>query len=585
MFLLALFMQQKLVWQIGGEAGYGIMGAGMIMSKVALRQGYWSYDYPEYPSLIRGGHNVYQVVIGNEKVEAQSRGVDVLVALNEETVEQHLEKVNKGGVVLAEEGVKLQKKAGVEFITVPFSQIAVEVGKNPVMKNTVALGASCYLLGLDLKVLKGILKEIYGRKGELIVKENHLVAEAGFKYIPKNFLQIKNHSISASKGYKKGKRIVVSGNEAVALGAIKAGCKFFPAYPMTPASSVMHFMAAQERNYDIVMKHTEDEICAINMAVGGNYAGVRSMTGTSGGGFALMTEALGMAALSETPVVIVESQRAGPSTGMPTWTGQGDLRFVAHASQDDFLRVVLAPGDMEECFYHTFQAFNLADKYQIPVLILIDKLLSESRQAIERFQEKGLKIERGYLWREQKPSTSLRTSRKGKFLRYQLTKDGVSPRAFPGEKGAMHVATSYEHDETGYSSEDIRMRNAMMEKRMKKLPALKKELPKAKLFGSKDAEITVVSWGSCKGPILEALKMLPDGKVNFLQISTMIPFLAEDVAGYLKKAKKIVVVEANQSGQLHGLIREHCLIKADKEILQYDGRPFYAEDLVKAFSG
>jgi len=372
-------------------------------------------------------------------------------------------------------------------------------------------------------------------------------------------------------------RLFLSGNEAISAGAIKAGCKFFAAYPMTPASSILSTMASQERNYNIVVKHTEDEIAAINMAIGASYAGVRAMTGTSGGGFALMTEGLGLAATTETPLVIVEAQRPGPATGMATHSGQGDLRFVMHASTDEFPRIIIAPGTVEECYGLTIEAFNIADRYQMPVIILTDKYLGESYKTVNALNN-NTKIDRGQLLTDEE------AEKQANYLRYKITLDGVSPRAIPGQKNCTFVASSYEHDEEGYEREEEEIRIAMHTKRFKKFENASKEIAEkgiaTKLYGNGVADFSIVSWGSPKGPILEAMKMLEmEGiKVNYLQLIFMSPFPKKVVENTMKKFRTIVI-ESNKTSQLSGLIREHTGLDTDYKILKYDGRPFSPEDI------
>ena len=369
--------------------------------------------------------------------------------------------------------------------------------------------------------------------------------------------------------------MLLTGNEAVSLGAIKAGCKFYAAYPMTPASSILHFMAAQERNFSLVVKHSEDEIAAINMTIGAGFAGVRAMTATSGGGFSLMSEALGLAAMTETPIVVVVSQRPGPSTGLPTRTEQGDLKFVLHASQGDFPRFVIAPGDVEECFHKTIEAFNLAEKYQCPAILILDKYLSESHKTAEEFEASGVKIDRGLLLSDEE------IEKTGEFKRYEFTETGISPRTIPSQKGGVFTATGNEHDETGYLSEEKTVRTRMMDKRFRKFKQAEREIPEPKLFGPKDAEVTMIAWGSTKGPIKEAMKLLDhDGiRANFLQIIYINPFPANTVSRIIRASKRTVIVENNKTAHLASLIREKTGKEIEHKILKYDGRQFFPTEI------
>jgi 2-oxoglutarate ferredoxin oxidoreductase subunit alpha len=344
---------------------------------------------------------------------------------------------------------------------------------------------------------------------------------------------------------------------------------------MTPASSILSNMAGQENNYGIVVKHTEDEIAAVNMAVGAAYAGVRAATGTSGGGFALMCEGFGMAAQAEVPLVLIEAMRPGPGTGMATHSGQGDLRFVLHSGTDEAPRIIIAPGDVDECFYKTIEAFNLAEKYQMQVIVLTDKFLGESYHTTLEFDTTHVKIERGKLLTDEE------AARQTDYKRYALTPDSISPRAVPGQKNCMHTATSYEHDEIGNEREEEEFRIAMHNKRFAKMDAVAKEVEQPKLYGPEDADVTLVAWGSTKGPILEAMKLLhKEGvKVNYIQTVFMSPFPAKKLEDVIKNAKKTILIENNKTGLFGSLIKENTGLDLDHRLMKYDGRPFSTEDI------
>jgi len=442
------------------------------------------------------------------------------------------------------------------------------------VENSVFLGAAVEVLGLDIKILKQVLAEEYADKGEEIVKINQKAAEKGVEAVREQSAGKASQAIKQSGDNTS--QLLLTGNEAASLAAIAAGCQAYFAYPMTPSTSILHFLAQYGKDLGIVVVQPEDEIAVINMAIGASFAGVRTMIATSGGGFCLMTEGLGLSGMTETPLVIIDSQRSGPTTGMPTWTEQGDLQFVLHAHQSDFPRIVLAPGDAEEIFKLTFQAFNLADKYQLPVIILLDKYLSESLMTVQQstIMQPSSTIDRGAIldWEELKRI-------KG-FKRYQFTDSGVSPRSLPGQEGGIFRANSDEHDEYGFSTEDKKVRVKMMEKRMKKLLSAKKEIPTPSLFGPKNAKLTLVGWGSTKGPALAAVELL-EGKANYLHLNYLWPFPQEEVQKILFIAQKVIILEGNYSGQLHQLIKEQTAEKADEVFLKYDGRPFYPEEIVE----
>lgn len=570
--------KNRLTWKLGGKAGEGIMATGIIFSQSCSRGGLHVFDINEYPSLIKGGHNTIQVRVEDREIFSQVKNVSVLIALNKETILMHRDELAKGGGIIYDSSEVIDKKEfreDIRLYPVPFSSIIKESGAQAIMKNNLALGASIALIDYDFEILAGVIKDTFKRKGEKIISDNISAAKAGYDYIKKNFPD--------DFDYRLGKigtpgKMLLTGNDAISMGAIKAGCKFYSAYPMTPASSILHFMAAQERRFNIVVKHTEDEISAINMAIGAGFTGVRAMCGTSGGGFCLMSEGYGLAGMIEVPIVVVVAMRPGPSTGMPTWSEQGDFKFVLGASQGDFPRPVLVPGDNEECFYMTAEAFNIAEKYQTPVIVLTDKYLAESHKTTEKFDTGRITIERGVY---ASPEALAASPENTFFKRYRFTENGISPRTIPGMKNGIYTATSDEHDEEGNISEEIEERIGMMQKRMKKLETLSRELKHPELAGPRDAEVTIIAAGSTKGPIKEAMMLLEkEGtRVNYLQILYLNPFPTEKVASVIDSAKKTVVVENNFTGQLADIIREKTGRNVTRRILKYDGRPFYPEEI------
>ncbi|HCM45783.1 MAG: Pyruvate flavodoxin/ferredoxin oxidoreductase domain protein, partial [Parcubacteria group bacterium GW2011_GWA1_43_27] len=536
----------NLNWKIGGEAGYGILSAGEIFAYACAHGGLETFAYLEYPSLIRGGHNTYQVLVREDNVQSHSSQVDLLVALNKETIDRHLTEVVKDGALVYDSNEKdlrdyVCSRADAGCLGVPLEDLTKQAGGEKVMRNMVAVGVSFGLVKYPYDFIVELIDQVFSKKGAKMVQLNQAAAKAGYDYAQTNFAEKFDYQLKVK--INKDQRMLINGNEAIALGAIKAGLKFYAAYPMTPATSILQYLVAQERDYKLVVKQTEDEIAAMNMAVGASFAGVRSMVATSGGGFALMSEALGLAGMTECGTVVVIAQRPGPATGLPTWTEQGDLRFALHAGQGDFPRVVLAPGDPEECFYMTFQAHNLADKYQLPVIVLTDKYMAEARQTVPFFNTESLKLDRGELADTSKLSADAR------FARYAMTPSGVSQRSIPSQPGGMFAANSDEHDDTGMANEEADTRQAQMDKRMKKLQALRSEIQEpVKLYGPKEAEVTLVGWGSTKGPILEAMKKSKN--INFLQIRCLEPFPVKEVDTVLRQAKRRVLIENNYSGQL-----------------------------------
>ncbi len=561
-------MQKPFTFKIGGEAGYGIMSSGLSFSKLAIRSGYYIFNYAEYPSIIRGGHNVVQVTVSEKPVAASYQTTDLLVALNQETAEIHAHELLAGsGVIYDSDKCVLPKlPKGVNKFGIPMDNMCREIANSYLFRNTLALGATTALLGGSIKVLKNLISEEFAGKSLELVEKNHKVAQAGYDYMLENYLE-KVKDILPVKN-KINKQIVITGDEAVALGAVAAGLQFAAIYPMTPISNILHVLAPLQEKYNFIYKQPEDEISAINMAIGASFAGARSMTASAGGGFCLMTEGYGLAAMTETPLVIIEGMRGGPATGLPTWTEQGDLRFVLSAHQGEFARIVLAPGDAEEAFHLTMQAFNLADKYQTPIIVVIDKQICESGFSSAPFEYNNYKVERG------KFSTKKQTN----YKHYALSADGVSLRSVPGS-GNHIVANSDEHNELGYSHEGAQNRLDQMNKRLQKLKTCAKlDMPAPKLFGPKNADLTIVSWGSNKGVILEAMQHFKN--VNFLHLTWVSPFPAEQVKKVLQNAKRVLNIECNSTAQMNGLIKEQTGVAIKNNLLKYNGRPFFAEEII-----
>lgn len=571
---------QQLTWKIGGEAGFGIMTVGGMFAKVAARCGFHIFNYIEYPSLIRGGHNVMEVRFSADPVYSQEKGVDLLIALNKQTIDLHKNELkDKAGLVYDPEKVTVNLSdlpKNIVLLPIPLTKIIKEARGSLVMQNNVALGASCALFNLDLNILFKLIEDEFGRKGEEVVSENKKSARLGFNYALENF---KNKFTKKLSLQNNTNLMVLSGNEAISLGAIAAKCKFFCAYPMTPTSNLLSFLAGKAKKVGMVVKHAEDEISVINMAIGASYAGVRSMVGTSGGGFALMVEGLGLAGITETPLVIAMGQRPGPATGMPTWTGQADLKFLINASQDEFLRIILAPGDVTEAFDLTVEAFNLADIYQTPVFILCDKYLCESYQSTPLFDISQIKIEQGKIVNNNQNKDI------SAYQRYAVTDDGISPRLFPGTKGVSFIANSYEHEENGLSTEESAERIKQVNKRNQKAVTYQKNMPVPRIYGPDFAEITLIGWGSTKGPVLQALKEIDyqlQGKtINFVHLTHVWPLNNKALTEILGKAKKKIIIEGNSFGQMEQIIREQTGVTMDDRLLKYDGRPFYSEEIVK----
>jgi 2-oxoglutarate ferredoxin oxidoreductase subunit alpha len=555
--------------RIGGAAGDGIASVAETLAKACSRQGLYVYAYNSYQSLIRGGHINMQLRISADKVWSHGDLCHFLVALNMDTIQRHAKEVFPGGgIIYNNEKIKVQPgqiPTHVQDYGVPSSTLALKYGKSPIMQNTVALGVLSYVMNFPFEAVAEIIADTFNKKGDAVVTANVGAAQGGYDYAKENF---KKEDFTWN--LSKQKRMFLTGNEAIALGAVAGGCKFYSAYPMTPASGILHWLAPKGPKYGIVVKQCEDEIAAMNMAVGAGHVGVRAMTGTSGGGFALMTEAIGLSAMIEAPVVVVNCQRGGPSTGLPTKTEQGDIFQALGASQGDYPKIILAPPTVEDAFYSTAEALNLAEIYQCPVILLSDLLLSEHHETIDDLDFSKIKIERG----------EMISGPQQNYKRYLDTPTGISPRAVPGNPGTMYVSASDEHDEEGVVISDVftdpLKRKAMMEKRMRKMESALKNLPDPKLIGPEKADLTFVTWGSTYSVVRDVVHRLENNgiKVNHLNIKYLWPFKAEAVAKILKSCKNTLIVEANYSGQLEKLIRQETGLSIPNHLRKYDGEPF-----------
>jgi len=567
-------------FKIGGPAGSGVATVGLLFAKCLQRAGLNVFGTNDYPSLIKGGHNTYMVAAAPEPISCIVGGYDIIIALDQLTASLHGGELTHGGALIYDsDKVKDACPKGrpdVVCIGAPLTQMAAKAG-GEIMFNTVALGASMGLMQLDFGILEGMMKKIWARKGESVVQANIAAAKAGYDFCKSSLKEPFKVKIEF---VKREKTMFINGNEASVLGAVRAGCKLVAEYPMSPSSAILHLMAGHEREYGIIVKQTEDEIAAANMIAGAGFAGVRAMTATSGGGFSLMVEALGNMGIAEIPCVIFESQRAGPSTGLPTYTEQADLQFALHASQGEFPRVVVAPGDPQECYIEAINAFNIAEMVQTPVIVLLDKFLSESSLTIEDVRRIPVKIERGKLLSDEEMEAAK------DFKRYALTQDGISNRCLPGQKNGIHVCSSYEHDETGFTSEAPDMRVAMIDKRARKLSAIPQALIAPSFYGASEesAQILLACWGSTKMPMLEALKLLEKSgiKARAMHMRYASPFPARPVLSALMRAKKTLIFEGNSEAQMRSLILQKTGYYIEKACLRYDGRPFTPEEIAAA---
>lgn len=574
-------MVSSVTWKIGGEAGFGIMSAGTMIARAFARSGYHILTTNEYPSLIRGGHNIVTVRISPDYFESMNLDFHILIALNRQSVELHKDELNDNGLIVYDPKDKnwTQKEFSkpVVLIPVPLNELVNEQNGSPVMRNTVALGITMALLGADFEKLALVIRDQFKKKDQTVIDSNVAIARSGYEYIKKHFPQ--ELSLYVSPAQKREPQLILNASEAVGIGAYRAGLKFAAIYPMTPINSLITFLADHAKELNIVYKQPEDEIAGINMALGASMAGVRSMVASSGGGFALMVEGLSLSGIMELPLVIDLGMRPGPATGMPTWTEQGELQFVIHAGHGEFPRIILAPSDAKEAYELTVEAFNLADRYQIPVIVLTDKYIDETQWCVPMSEfKKDVVIDRGKIVQESELPVD------GSYLRYRLDVfDGVSPRSLPGSKNGVYFSNSYEHDERGHVMEASAGRVAMADKRMKKFQAIQKDIHPPHVYGDEDAEITFVSWGSSRGPVIDAMELLrkKGKKTRLVHFTWLYPFPSELVSKLLASVTRIIDVEQNATGQLASLIREHTGIRIQEKVLKYDGRPFYPEEIVE----
>ncbi|WP_127583870.1 2-oxoacid:acceptor oxidoreductase subunit alpha [Paenibacillus koleovorans] len=571
-------MISQLSWKIGGQQGEGVESTDRIFSTALNRLGYYLYGYRHFSSRIKGGHTNNKIRISTSPMRAISDDLDILVAFDQETIDLNVHELRPGGVVVADAKFNPTLPEGVNarLFPVPITAIAEELGTS-LMKNMVASGASWALLGLPMEVFNKAVEEEFGRKGPAVVEKNIDAVARGANFV----LELaggplKEFQLAPADGKQK---LFMIGNDAIGLGALAAGCRFMPAYPITPASEIMEYLIKRLPKFGGTVIQTEDEIAAVTMAIGANYGGVRSLTASAGPGLSLMMEAIGLAGMTETPVVIVDTQRGGPSTGLPTKQEQSDLNAMVYGTHGEIPKVVIAPSTIEECFYDMIEAFNIADQYQVPVIVMTDLQLSLGKQSSETLDYNKIVIDRGNI------ATDLPALEDGKlFKRYELTENGISPRVIPGEKGGLHHVTGVEHDETGRPSESPINRKNMMDKRLNKLNDVHTKLTNAVKVDAPHSEpdLLIIGMGSTGGTIDEArLRLSQDGiTTNHATVRLIHPFPANLLAPYVEKAKKVIVIENNATGQLTDQIKLHVGHAAKiSSMLKYDGTPFLPSEV------
>ena len=552
---------------IGGEAGQGIATPGDILARIIVRRGLHLSTYNAYQSIIRGGHIFLTLRICDEKLYSHGDKLDLLLCLNQDTMDRHLHLMGPGTRVVYN-GDTITPGGATEADLCPIPVAELTQSRNRLIQNTVAMGVVISLMGLEFEILEESLTLRFQRQGQQVIDENVGVARAGFDYANANFAPFASPVPTGATPLA-----VWSGNDAIAMGAAAAGLKFYAAYPMSPASGVLHWMASNARNLGIMVRQVEDEIGVANMVVGAAHTGVRAMCATSGGGFALMTEAVGSAGMMEIPAVFVNVQRAGPSTGVPTKTEQGDLWQVLGASQGDYERLIVAPSDALDAFNTMPELFNLTDKYQCPGIVVSDLFISEGRYSVDPADiDMHPKIDRGSMITEPAPANG--------YFRYQYTESGVSPRAIPGLEGYVHVVATDEHDQDSTLISDEftnpHKRRMMVEKRARKLANVLSDVAAPEVEGPADADVTLIGWGSTYGIIQEAVQQLNAAgvKTNQLHVKWIVPFHGDHIAEVMTQAKKTIIVENSYSGQFARYLRSEIGLAADGHIRKYDGEPF-----------
>lgn len=570
-------MINQLSWKVGGQQGEGIESTGEIFAIALNRLGYYLYGYRHFSSRIKGGHTNNKIRVTTKAINSISDDLDILVAFDQETIDVNIHEVTAGGVVIADSkfSPKLPEGSQATMYAVPFTDIANDLGTS-LMKNMVAVGASSAVLGLAPESYREVVEEIFSRKGSSVVEKNMEAIKKGAEFLIE----------SAGSGFASfelekadgKKRMFMIGNHAIAMGALAGGARFMPAYPITPASEVMEYLTKKLPEFGGVVIQTEDEISACTMAIGGNYAGVRTLTASSGPGLSLMMEAIGLAGITETPLVIVNASRGGPSTGLPTKQEQSDLMAMIYGTHGEIPKVVIAPSTVEEAFYDTAEAFNIAEEYQCPVIILSDLALSLGKQTVEPLDHSRIEIRRGKLDLD----AELPDLDGDYFKRYELTEDGISPRVVPGMRNGIHHVTGVEHNEQGKPSEDPTNRNNQMNKRLTKLDKLHESFSNPIYTNAphEEADLLIIGFNSTRGTIEEILpRFNADGlKVNHAQIRLIHPFPTAELQPLMDTAKKIVVVENNATGQLASIIKMNSSNTLEN-ILKYDGNPFLPAEI------
>ncbi len=565
-------------WAIGGEAGDGIDSTGKIFAQALSRAGRHVFTSKDFASRIRGGYTAYKIRTSVDQVQSVVDRLDVLIALTPRTIEENLSELHDDSVIIYDGERTTMQNATIPDnmvgLDVPLKRLAEEAG-GAIMRNVVALGAACAVADFPIENLDSALEKRFSDKGTKLVENNKDAARAGRQYALDEY----DHEFGYNLETTDNNYVLLNGDEAIGMGALAAGCRYYAGYPITPATNVMEYLKGRIEQYGGHVVQAEDELSAINMALGGARAGARAMTATSGPGIDLMTETFGLVATSETPLVICNVMRSGPSTGMPTKQEQGDINQMLYGGHGEIPRFVLTPTTIDECFWKTVEAFNLAEKYQLPVYLAGDLALAVTEQTFppEAFDMDAVEIDRGKVVDEE--TIGEWQDETGKFKPHALTDDGISPRTFPGTAGGAHMTTGLEHDELGRRTEDGDMRIKQVDKRNKKVETAKQQEDwSPREFGDADSDNLVISWGSNEGAMVEAIELLADDGLDVRFISVPYIFPRPDLSEDINSADNVLVVECNNTGQFADLLEHDALCRVDR-INKYDGVRYKADEL------
>ncbi|UPV73068.1 2-oxoacid:acceptor oxidoreductase subunit alpha [Halorussus limi] len=573
-------MPDDLNWAIGGEAGDGIDSTGKIFAQALSRAGRHVFTSKDFASRIRGGYTAYKIRSSTDRVESVVDRLDILVALTERTIDENLDELHDDSVIIYDgertEMEDIEIPGEMTGLSVPLQRLAEEAG-GAIMQNIVALGAACEVTNFPIENLDSALEKKFGSKGESIVSNNKEAARKGQEFVAEEF----DHEFDYDLDTTDNDYVLLNGDQAIGMGAIAAGCRFYAGYPITPATDVMEYLTGRIEQFGGEVVQAEDELSAINMALGAARAGARSMTATSGPGIDLMTETFGLVATSETPLVIADVMRSGPSTGMPTKQEQGDLNMTLYGGHGEIPRFVLAPTNVAECFQKTVEAFNLAEKYQTPVFLLADLSMAVTEQTFEpeTFDMDAVEIDRGKIVDDDEVEAW--TDERDRFQPHFSTADGVSPRALPGTKNAAHMSTGLEHNSLGRRTEDTDVRIEQVDKRNRKVETAKEQEDwSPREFGDSDSDNLVISWGSNEGAMREALEFLDEEDIDVRFLSVPYIFPRPDLSDDIEAADEVIVVECNESGQFADVL-EHDALTRVKRVNKYNGVRFKADELAE----